>query len=174
MGAGCHLPISMNGLYNVVMEHSGLRPTRAEALDLVAKTLLARTSRLTRLLMRAGSRELTRTELGLLSSLAEGPRRITQLAETEALSQPAISKLVDRLADRNLVERARVADDGRVVLVSVSPEGLSLLESARSQTRALLRRVLAELGDDELSALVDAGEVLDQLIRALQGEEARV
>jgi DNA-binding MarR family transcriptional regulator len=124
--------------------------------------------------MRAGKRELTRTELGLLSTLAEGPRRITQLAETEALSQPAISKLVDKLADRHLVERNRATEDGRVVLVSISAEGHLLLESARSQTRALLRRALAELGDDELDALVTAGDVLEQLIRALQGEAAQV
>jgi DNA-binding MarR family transcriptional regulator len=112
---------------------------RDEALDLVATTLLARTSMLTRLLMRSGSRQLTRTELGLLSTLAQRPRRITRLAETEALTQPAISKLVDKLSDRNLVERGRATDDGRVVLVSISPDGLALLESVRSQTGALLR-----------------------------------
>jgi DNA-binding MarR family transcriptional regulator len=146
---------------------------RAEALDLVAKSLLARTSLLTRLLMRSGSRQLTRTELGLLSTLAQQPRRITQLAETEALTQPAISKLVDKLADRDLVERGRARDDGRVVLVSISPEGLSLLESVRTQTRALLRQVAAELSDDDLGALVTAGEVLERLIRALQREGGR-
>lgn len=145
-------------------------PPRAEALDLVAQTLLARTSLLTRLLMRSGSRELTRTELGLLSTLSQRPRRITQLAETEALTQPAISKLVDKLAARGLVERARATDDGRVVVVSISPEGLSMLESVSRQTRDLLRRVAAQLSDDDLGALVAAGEVLERLIRALQRE----
>jgi DNA-binding MarR family transcriptional regulator len=163
----------MRRLYNYCMDQSTRPLPRAEALDLVAKSLLARSSLLTRLLMRSGSRELTRTELGLLSTLAQQPRRITQLAESEALTQPAISKLVDKLADRDLVERGRATDDGRVVLVSISSEGLSLLASVRTQTRALLREVAAELSDDDLGALVTAGEVLERLIRALQREGGR-
>jgi DNA-binding MarR family transcriptional regulator len=140
-------------LYNFFMDRSRRTPSRVDAVDFVATTLRARTSRLSRLLMRSGPRVLTRTQLGLLGTLAEGPRRITELAETEAVSQPAITKLINKLEDRQLVERTRTDDDRRVVMVSISPEGLLLLDSARNQTRELLRRVLAELQDDDLSAL---------------------
>jgi DNA-binding MarR family transcriptional regulator len=118
--------------------------------------------------MRSGSRELSRTEAGLLSTLADGPRRITELAETEALAQPSISKLVDKLEARDLVTRERAEDDGRVVVVSISAEGLLRLEAARSQIRSLLRRTLFALEDEELAALVTAGEVLERLIQTLQ------
>jgi len=154
------------------MQTLGSTLPRTEGVELVATTLHARASRLSRLLLRSGSRELTRTELGLLGTLAEGPRRITQLADTEAVSQPAISKLIDKLEDRGLVARARSEQDGRVVLVSLSAEGLLLLRSVREQTQAVLRRALADLGDDDLGTLVAAGEVLEQLIRALQAEAA--
>lgn len=147
--------------------------SRTAALDLVATTLLARTSRLTRLLMRAGSRELTRTETGLLSSLVDGPRRVTDLAETEALAQPSVSKLVDSLQARGLVTRQRAAEDGRVVLVSISAEGRTRLEAVREEIRSLLRLTLLELADDELAALVTAGEVLERLIQSLQDGTAR-
>jgi len=141
---------------------------RTEALELVATTLVGRTSRLARLLMRPGSRELSRTEAGLLSTLAEGSRRITELAETEALAQPSVSKMVDKLEARHLVVRQRTADDGRAVVVSISAEGRLRLESARSQIRSLLRRTLLELEDEELAALVAAGDVLERLIQLLQ------
>jgi DNA-binding MarR family transcriptional regulator len=118
--------------------------------------------------MRSGSRELSRTEAGLLTTLADGPRRITELAETEALAQPSISKLVDKLEARDLVTRERAEDDGRVVVVSISAEGLLRLEAARSQIRSLLRRTLFALEDEELAALVTAGEVLERLIQTLQ------
>jgi DNA-binding MarR family transcriptional regulator len=118
--------------------------------------------------MRSGSRELSRTEAGLLTTLAGGPRRITELAETEALAQPSISKLVDKLEARDLVTRERAEDDGRVVVVSISAEGLLRLEAARSQIRSLLRRTLFALEDEELAALVTAGEVLERLIQTLQ------
>jgi DNA-binding MarR family transcriptional regulator len=118
--------------------------------------------------MRSGSRELSRTEAGLLTTLAGGPRRITELAETEALAQPSISKLVDKLEARDLVTRERAEDDGRVVVVSISAEGLLRLEAARSRIRSLLRRTLFALEDEELAALVTAGEVLERLIQTLQ------
>jgi DNA-binding MarR family transcriptional regulator len=147
-------------------------PSSSEVLNLVASTLLGRTSRLTRLLMRSGSRELTRTEVGVLTTLADGPRRITELAETEALAQPSVSKLVDNLEGRGLVVRQRATDDARVVLVFISAAGASCLESFRGHIRALLRETLAELEDEDLVALVRAGEVVERLIHVLQRPEA--
>lgn len=146
---------------------------RADALDLVATTLVSRTSRLARLLMGRGSRQLTRTEAGLLATLLDGPRRITELAETEGLAQPSVSKLVDKLEARRLVLRGRAADDGRAVLVSISTEGERTLESARSEIRALLRQSLVGLGDEDLAALVKSSEVIERLVRSLQVGEGR-
>src|SRR5579862_129596 len=93
--------------------------SRDEVLELVSTTLLTRASRLTRILMRSGPRVLSRTEAGLLTTLLDGPRRITELAETEALAQPTVTQVVDKLQGRGLVVRARSAQDGRVVLVSI-------------------------------------------------------
>src|ERR1700742_5193095 len=92
-------------------------PERAEAIDLVASTLLGRAARLTRLVMRSGAHEISRTEVGVLATLSEGPRRITQLAMTEALAQPTVTQLIDKLEGRGLVSRSRSQEDGRVVLV---------------------------------------------------------
>jgi DNA-binding MarR family transcriptional regulator len=144
-------------------------PSRSEATDLVAATLLTRASRLTRLLLRLGASELTRTEAGLLATLLEGPRRITELAETEALAQPTVTRLVDRLEARGLVERARSAEDGRVVFVSPSPAGRALLEETRAQSRVLMRGAMEQLGDDDVHALAGASEALDRVISQLQG-----
>jgi DNA-binding MarR family transcriptional regulator len=47
-----------------------------------------------------------------------GPRRITELAETQAVTQPAMTGLVGRLAAGGLVERAPVTADGRSVLAA--------------------------------------------------------
>ena len=143
-------------------------PPRAAAIDLVAGDLLTRASRLTRLAMRQGARDLSRTEAGLLHTLLDGPRRITDLAETEALAQPTVTQLVDRLQQRGLVQRERCADDGRVVRVSISGEGRRSLDAVRTQTRALLQDALEELGDEELAALVGATQALARLIDSLQ------
>ena len=142
--------------------------TRADAIDLVASTLLPRASLLTRHLLRAGPRELSRTEAGLLVTLTDGPRRITELADSEALAQPTVTQLVDKLERRSLVVRERSSGDGRVVLVSISADGRQQLEEAREQTRALMRSAMDELSDEELAELVAAGETMGRLIETLQ------
>jgi len=143
-------------------------PQRAEAIDLVASTLLTRANRLTRLLMRSGAHELSRTEAGVLSTLVEGPRRITELAATEALAQPTVTQLVDKLEGRGLVTRGGAEDDGRVVLVAISDPGREQLEELRAVIRASMREALADLPDAELTELAHAAETLGGLIEKLQ------
>src|ERR1700761_4007448 len=122
-------------------------PDRAEAIDLVASNLLGRAARLTRLLMRSGAHEISRTEVGVLATLSDGPRRITQLAMTEALAQPTVTQLVDKLEGRGLVTRTRSKDDGRVVIVSITEAGTERLEEVRTEIRANMREALADLPD---------------------------
>jgi DNA-binding MarR family transcriptional regulator len=143
-------------------------PQRSEAIDLVATTLLSRAARLTRLLMRSGAHDLSRTEAGVLSTLMDGPRRITELAATEALAQPTVTQLVDKLEGRGLVVRGRSGDDGRVVLVEISATGRERLKRLRAEIRANMRKALADLPDAELTELAHAAETLGGLLEKLQ------
>ena len=147
-------------------------PDRTEALDLVANTLLGRAARLTRLLMRSGAHKLSRTEIGVLSTLSDGPRRITELAQTEALAQPTVTQLIDKLEGRALVARARSGEDARVVLVEVTPAGTEVFEEVRGEIRGNMREALADLPDAELTELVHAAETLGGLIEKLQPRDA--
>jgi DNA-binding MarR family transcriptional regulator len=146
---------------------SSSAPDRAEAIDLVAGTLLGRAARLTRLLMPSGAHKLSRTEVGVIATLSEGPRRITQLAQTEALAQPTVTQLVDKLEGRGLVARARSGEDARVVNVEVTPAGTEVFDQVRTEIRANMREALAHLPDDDLTDLVRASETLGELIETL-------
>jgi DNA-binding MarR family transcriptional regulator len=141
---------------------------RSEAIDRVATDLLGRAARLTRLLMRSGAHTLSRTEAGVLATLTDGPRRITELAATEALAQPTVTQLVDKLEARELVTRARSGDDGRVVLVEITASGAEHLEELRVEIRANMREALADLPDAELTELAHAAETLGALLETLQ------
>lgn len=140
---------------------------RAEAIDLVASNLLGRAARLTRLLMRSGAHEISRTEVGVLATLSEGPRRITQLAMTEALAQPTVTQLIDKLEGRGLVSRNRSEEDGRVVLVAITAAGAEALEVVRALIRANMREALADLPDAELTELAHSAETMGSLIEKL-------
>jgi DNA-binding MarR family transcriptional regulator len=147
-------------------------PDRAEAIDLVASTLLGRAARLTRLLMPSGAHKLSRTEVGVLATLSEGSRRITQLAQTEALAQPTVTQLVDKLEGRGLVARARSGEDARVVMVEVTPAGTEVFDEVRAEIRASMREALIHLPDDDLTDLAHASETLGELIETLLPRDA--
>jgi DNA-binding MarR family transcriptional regulator len=145
--------------------------SRAEAVEQVAGQLLPRASLITRLLLRRGGTGLSRAEAGILSALADGPQRITELAASQALAQPTVTQLAARLQERGLVARGRDAVDGRVVLVSLTDAGRTTLEAFRAEYRALLRDHLADRSDGEVLALAAATEVLQDVIDALQRED---
>jgi DNA-binding MarR family transcriptional regulator len=141
---------------------------RSERIAYVSSHLLTRVSLLTRLLVSQLGGELSRTEVGLLSTLSGGPRRITELAELERLKQPTMTLLVQRLEQQGLVSRERHADDGRVVLVDLTDAGNVALEDYRTQARAALSAYLAEMPDEQVEALAAATETLAQLVTVLQ------
>ena len=140
---------------------------RADAIDLVASNLLGRAARLTRILMRSGAHEISRTEVGVLATLSDGPRRITQLAMTEALAQPTVTQLIDKLEGRELVSRSRSEEDGRVVLVEITTAGAEALEVVRRLIRANMREALVDLPDAELTELAHAADTMGSLIEKL-------
>jgi DNA-binding MarR family transcriptional regulator len=120
-----------------------------------------------------GKLGLTRSEGSLLVTLRGGPQRITALAELEGLAQPTVTVLVKRMEERGWVVRQHPADDGRVVLVSLTAAGHDALARWRERYRPRLRAGLEELSDQQLAALVDAGDAFAVLIDALERDGRR-
>jgi DNA-binding MarR family transcriptional regulator len=143
---------------------------RTAAVQTVAEHLLPRASLITRLLLRRGTGGISRAEAGILSSLAVEPRRITDLATSQALAQPTVTQLVGRLEARGMVTRGRHPGDGRVVLVTLTAGGQAALDALRAEYRTVLRDHLAGRSDAEVLALAAATDVLQDLIDALQEE----
>jgi len=141
---------------------------RSEQIAQVSSQLLPRAALVTRLLVCRLGCKLSRTEIGLLNTVAYGPRRITELAALERLAQPTMTQLVKRLEREGLVARERQADDGRVVLVHLTPAGTAALEQFRASAAAALGAHLAEMPDDEVQALAAATEALAGLVEHLQ------
>ena len=139
----------------------------AATLD-VAAALPQRAARLSRLLWRYSDGELSRTEAGVLSTLSEGPRRITELAEFEGLAQPTVTVLVGKMEERGLVSRGRDTSDGRVVLVDITGEGRVALDQLRAAYREVLDERMASMTEKEVAALRAATDALGALIESLQ------
>jgi len=102
--------------------------------------------------------ELTMREYDVLYTLSkcDGPLRMSELNRHVLLSQPALSRMVDRLADRGLVDRCPDPGDRRGVRLSLTQAGRKTQQQigrphARSVARALTVLTPEEL--DQLAAI---------------------
>jgi DNA-binding MarR family transcriptional regulator len=142
---------------------------RSRQLDELAAALPQRASALTRIFFARTKTRLSRTEVGLLAALSTRPRRITELAAMEGITQPAVTQLVNRLERRGWVARRADARDARAVLVAVTAAGQAALEGVRAEYRALLHDEMASLDDEEVETLAAAVDILDRLIEQIGG-----
>jgi DNA-binding MarR family transcriptional regulator len=92
-----------------------------------------------------------------------GPERLTLLAAREGVTQPAMTQLISRLEESGLVRREPSPDDGRVVLVAITEQGLATLAHRRSARAERLAGVIAQLSPDHRAALAAALPALDAL-----------
>ncbi|MGC5166938.1 MarR family winged helix-turn-helix transcriptional regulator [Luteimicrobium sp. DT211] len=80
--------------------------------------------------------------------------RLRDLAALSLLSQPSLSRMVDRLEARGLVAREAVPDDARGTLVVLTEEGARVQgEAGRRHAEAIAAYVGGALDDADLDAL---------------------
>lgn len=111
------------------------------------------------------------TTLSVLHTLThQGPMRLTALTANEQITQPAVTQLVTRLERDGLVERRPDPEDGRAVLVGVTPAGARVIEN-RQQDRVRQFTELAQaLTADERLAIAAALPALARMA-ALMAED---
>lgn len=142
--------------------------TRGRWLDEIAEALPQSASAISRLFLAHTTVELSRTEANVMRALSERPRRVTDLAIDEGVTQPAMTLLVNRLEERGWLERSEDPADRRAVLVSTSDSGARVFEQLRAEYRALLHEEMALLDDEDVEALARATEILDGLVDRLR------
>lgn len=100
--------------------------------------------------------DLSMREYDVLYTLAKCPGflRIGELHRHVLLSQPALSRMVDRLVERGFIERCADPADGRGVRLSLTEAGRDKQrEIGRRHARSVARAVTAELTPEELEQL---------------------
>ncbi|HET9171054.1 MAG TPA: MarR family transcriptional regulator [Actinospica sp.] len=109
-------------------------------------------------------RDMSITSAATLATLhSTGPRRITDLAANEGVTQPAMTVLVRVMEESGLVERRGDAADKRVTLVHLTEAGASYVQTRRQAGVDAFARLIDELADDEVEALLAALPALAHL-----------
>jgi DNA-binding MarR family transcriptional regulator len=100
--------------------------------------------------------DISMREYDVLYTLSKCPEpiRISELHRHVLLSQPALSRMVDRLAERGFVERQSDPADGRSVRLSLTAAGRARQRQVgRRHARSVARAMTAGLDRGELEQL---------------------
>jgi DNA-binding MarR family transcriptional regulator len=91
--------------------------------------------------------------LRLLRASAPAPVPTLALGERLVSRAPDITRMIDKLEERKLLNRARSTEDRRTVLVSITPRGLALLDEIAEPLKACHERQLGHLTAAQLKSL---------------------
>jgi DNA-binding MarR family transcriptional regulator len=114
---------------------------------------------------------------GQLSALSVlvfgGGRTVARLAETEQVTSPTMTRIVDGLERAGLAVRLPHPDDRRAIRVEATDDGRRVMERGRQQRVAVLSAVLGRLSAEELDAVDRASTALAAALRAEQRPTGR-
>jgi DNA-binding MarR family transcriptional regulator len=110
--------------------------------------------------------ETTLAQISALQSLdAAGALTPRELAESERVQPPTMTRIVARLEERGLVQRSPHPTDGRQVILAPSPAGRELLAEYQRVRDEWLANRIGQLAPDEREALRRAAEIMTRLAR---------
>jgi DNA-binding MarR family transcriptional regulator len=116
-------------------------------------------------IIRRRSRKLSLTALSTLATLERtGPRRLTDLAVAEEITQPSMTSLVTQLEQLGLAERLRDRVDARVVLVAITRTGRQVLRKRRRAGAEALTELSDKLDEQDAAELSAALPALLRLV----------
>lgn len=101
---------------------------------------------------------ISMNEYDVLFNISRAPGRRLRLKELNRsvlITQPSVSRLVDRLAARGLLVKSEDPDDGRGTIVSITAEGFDLFRRvAVEHMQSITEHMGASLDEEELRTLI--------------------
>ena len=102
-----------------------------------------------------GLTEVQYNALRILRGAGKAGLACQEIADRMITRDPDVTRLIDRLATRSLVERSRSEEDRRVVVTRISPAGLKMLSTIDEAARKLPQQAVGHLGEKKLQTLID-------------------
>jgi DNA-binding MarR family transcriptional regulator len=101
---------------------------------------------------------LSQAEYDVLLTVTRGPdmtARLRDVTSNMLISQPSVSRLVDRMAARGLIAKCADPEDGRGALVRATDEGAAAFRKIASLHGRAIAERMSLLSDEELAQLRD-------------------
>ena len=88
---------------------------------------------------------------------------LSSLANHIGLTLPSMSKLVDELVNRGLVDREEYRQDRRRICLRLTSQGKNELEVVHNHTQAFLAGKMSSLTNEELTTIARSLQILNDL-----------
>ena len=116
---------------------------------------------------------VTGAQLWIMKEIDVNPGlRVGEVAKKLAIHQTTASNLLDTLEKKEMICKTRLATDQRIVNLTLSDKGQSLLKKAPEPVRGLLPEALSQMNRDDLSRLGESMYVLLKSIAQVDEEFA--
>ena len=101
-----------------------------------------------------------------LSRCPSGWLRLNELNDNVLLTQPSISRMVDRLETRGLIQRKTPDSDRRGVLIGLTEDGVALQKKiGRTHVQNIMKTMESALTDGEMQTLLELTNKLRASVR---------
>ena len=112
--------------------------------------------------------EMTAAQYNVLRILRGSPEGLAcgQVAERMINRDPDVTRLLDRMENRNWITRQRGTCDRRVVTARITVAGLKVLEQIDPVIVAALRRYFGSLGEKKLRQAIDLMEQIREITQS--------
>ncbi len=121
--------------------------------------------------IRQEPRGLAPAHFRLMFMLAERPRSLTELADSQSVSLATMSNSISVLVERGWVVRRKDPADRRKLALEITPRGRAVLREVHSRAEKRLDELLAHLSTEQCQDLRQGLELLNSVF-ASQSELA--
>lgn len=119
--------------------------------------------------------DLTRLQLMMMKYVQSAPMSIGELTKTSGMDQGNVSSTCKKLENRGWLERKRSEKDERVVMVSLSEKGKTILSQIEQYAYTCANQAFSSIQEDEIKMLLTSmGRVIKSLEEVLKKGEAYV
>lgn len=108
--------------------------------------------------------EVAPHQFSVLAKVEKEPMTPRQLAQTEAVSGPSMSRTISCLTDLGLLRREQDPQDGRQSWLYLTPSGAQALETTRARRDQWMLARVEELSEQECRVLDQAQAILAKVV----------
>ena len=139
---------------------------RTTPLPDLASRLRLDIARMARRLRQEAGAGLSPSQTASLATIERhGPLTPSELADRERVQRPTVTRVLARLEEARLVDRAADPHDRRSCLVSISEDGRALLQGMRDRKDAFLARRIDALEPADREVLDRAAAILERMLK---------